>query len=75
VRQAVRGGPQIPLYEIELRYPEREALVLSEIPLEPGKTVQLAGRTWYVFDAVPPRDDGDHTRFLCRLEDERLAGR
>jgi hypothetical protein len=71
----VGGGPQIPLYEIELRYPEREAVVLSEVPLEQGKTVQLAGRTWYVFDALPPDAEHDRTRFLCRLQDERLARR
>jgi hypothetical protein len=61
--------PQIPLYEIELRYPERETLVLSEVPLEPGKTVQLAGRTWYVSAALEPDEEHDHVRFLCRLEE------
>jgi hypothetical protein len=75
VKQPVSGGPQIPLYKIELRYPEREAVVLSEVPLEPGKTVQLAGRTWYVFDALAPDDEHERTRFLCRLEERRLAGR
>jgi hypothetical protein len=73
--EAVGGGAPIPLYEIELRYPDRDALVLSEIPLEPGKTVQLAGRTWYVFDALEPYPDRERVRFLCRLTDERLASR
>jgi hypothetical protein len=50
-------------------------VVLSEVPLEPGKTVQLAGRTWYVFDALEPDAEHARRRFLCRLEDERLAGR
>jgi hypothetical protein len=65
----------IPLYEIELRYPDKDAVVLSEIPLETGKTVELAGRTWYVFDALEPYPDRDRVRFLCRLVDERLTGR
>jgi hypothetical protein len=49
--------------------------VLSEIPLEPGKTVELAGRTWYVFDALEPYPDRARVRFLCRLTEERLAAR
>jgi hypothetical protein len=64
----------IPLYEIELRYPDKDAVVLSEIPLETGKTVELAGRTWYVFDALEPYPDRDRVRFLCRLTDEQLPG-
>jgi hypothetical protein len=36
--------------------------------------VQLAGRTWFVFDALAPGEGHEHIRFLCRLEDERLAG-
>jgi hypothetical protein len=75
VKEPVSGGPQIPLYEIELRYPERETVVLSEVPLETGKTVELAGRTWYVFDALSPDAEHERTRLLCRLEDQRLAGR
>jgi hypothetical protein len=66
------GGAQIPLYEIELRYPDRDALVLSEIPLEPGKTVELAGRTWFVFDSLAPYTDRNRIRFVCRLTDEQV---
>jgi len=58
-----------------LRYPDRDALVLSEIPLETGKIVELAGRTWFVFDSVEPNPDRPRTRFVCRLTDEHFPGR
>ena len=61
---------RIPLYEILLRYPDRDTVVLSETPLQPGRTVQLAGRKWYVFDSESPYRHRDRTRFLCRLADE-----
>jgi hypothetical protein len=44
--------------------------VLSEIPLDTGKTVELAGRVWYVFDSMEPYVDRERVRFLCRLADE-----
>jgi hypothetical protein len=50
-------------------------VVLSEVPLERGKTVELAGRRWHVFDAVAPDAEHEHMRFLCRLAGDRLAGR
>jgi hypothetical protein len=49
--------------------------VLSEIPLETGKVVELAGRTWFVFDSVEPYPDRSRTRFVCRLTDEHFPGR
>jgi hypothetical protein len=57
------------LYEITLRYPDREAVVLSEIPLEPGRTFELAGRRWFVFQSEPPDRDNSRVPFLCRLAD------
>ncbi len=48
---------------------------MSEVPLEPGKMVELAGRTWYVFDSLEPYTHSARVRFLCRLADEPLAGR
>ena len=49
--------------------------MLSEIPLEPGKTVQLAGRTWFVFDSLSPYADRERIRFVCRLTDEHVPNR
>jgi len=43
--------------------------VLSEIPLETGKTVELAGRTWFVFDSHSPYPDRERIRFVCRPTD------
>ncbi|MGH3135181.1 MAG: hypothetical protein ACRDPV_01640 [Gaiellaceae bacterium] len=61
----------MPLYEIVLRYPEREKVVLSEIPLQTGKTVEIAGRHWLVFDSLAPSSEGNRVRFVCRPTDER----
>jgi hypothetical protein len=49
--------------------------VLSEIPLETGKTVELAGRTWFVFDSLAPYTDRERIRFVCRLTDEHPPDR
>ena len=61
----------MPLYEIVLRYPERDKVVLSEIPLQTGKTVEIAGRHRLVFDSLAPSSDGNRVRFVCRPTDER----
>jgi hypothetical protein len=46
--------------------------VLSEIPLEPGQTVELAGRMWFVLDSLAPYTDRNRIRFVCRLTDEQV---
>jgi hypothetical protein len=59
------------VYEIVLRYPDRERVVVSETPLEPGRTVDLAGRTWMVLELVRPAEPPPRIRFICALKDER----
>jgi hypothetical protein len=61
----------MPLYEIVLRYPERDKVVLSETPLQTGKTVEIAGRRWLVFDSFVPSPDANRVRFVCRPTDEQ----
>jgi hypothetical protein len=61
------------VFEIVLRYPDRERVVFSETPLEPGMTVELAGRTWMVLEAVRPRWGGGRVRFLCEPQDDARA--
>jgi hypothetical protein len=58
------------LYEIVLRYPDREHVVLSETPLEEGTTVELAGRTWIVLESVRPAHDRRRIRFICGVPED-----
>jgi hypothetical protein len=57
------------LYEIVLRYPDRERVVVSETPLERGMTVELAGRTWVVLERIRATG-GRRVRFICGIREE-----
>jgi hypothetical protein len=61
--------PPAVLYEIVLRYPDRDRVVVSETPLEQGMTVELAGRTWIVVEVVR-RPIPAPLRFICSMDDE-----
>jgi hypothetical protein len=53
------------LFEIVLRYPDRERIVYSETPLQPGTTVELAGRKWVVLRKLRSGRAGVRARFVC----------
>jgi hypothetical protein len=61
------------LYEIVLCYPNREHVVLSETPLDPGSTVELAGRSWIVLESIRPMQNAQRIRFICGLSDDSAA--
>jgi hypothetical protein len=56
------------VYEIALRYPDRERVVLSQTPLDVGATVQLAGRRWIVLESVG--GENGRVRFICGLVED-----
>jgi hypothetical protein len=62
------------LYEIVLRYPDRERVVVSETPLERGMTVKLAGRTWVVLERIRATHGQRRIRFICGMHDDDDEG-
>ena len=61
----------MPLYEIVLRYPGKDKVVLSETPLPTGEAVEIAGRRWLVFDSFASSPEANRVRFVCRPTDEQ----
>jgi hypothetical protein len=55
----------VPLYEIVLLYPDRDETWVTDKPLMPGSTAQVAGRQWLVFEARAAGKDAP-LRFLLR---------
>lgn len=58
------------MYEIVLRYPDRERVVVSETPLERGATVELAGRMWVVLERVSSARNPRRDRFICAMRED-----
>jgi hypothetical protein len=57
----------MPFYEVVLRYPDRDELRLTDEPLVPGETVDIAGDRWSVVLERDPVDVRATARFLCEL--------
>jgi hypothetical protein len=56
------------LYEVVLRYPDRDEVRLTDAPLSTSSTVEIAGETWTVtLDREPTTDMAATPRFLCEL--------
>lgn len=52
------------LYEILLRYDDRDELRLSDSPLEVGSSVEIAGNTWLV-QSEQARGGRRGARYIC----------
>jgi hypothetical protein len=53
------------LYEILLRYDDRDEVRLSDSPLEVGSTVEIAGSAWLVQSKRARRGRRRSARYIC----------
>jgi hypothetical protein len=65
------------LYEIVLRYPDRDEVRVTDRPLPEGEVVEIDGTSWHVVLDREPADIRATARYLCRLSEaqrERARG-
>jgi hypothetical protein len=55
----------MPLYEVVLRYPDRDEVRLTDQVLRAGETVSVAGDLWRVTTNGRPRDKRASAGFVC----------
>ena len=55
------------IYEVVLRYPDRDELRFTDRPLPTDRLVKIAGETWSVTLEREPADIAATARFLCEL--------
>jgi hypothetical protein len=57
----------MPLYELVLRYEDRDEIRLTDRPVSVGQSVEIAGESWTVTLERDPEDGGATAQFLCEL--------
>jgi hypothetical protein len=57
----------MPLYELVLRYPDRDEVRLTDVPPDVGETLRIAGELWTVRLASDPSNARATKRFLFEL--------
>ena len=57
----------MPIYEVVLRYPDRDELRFTDRRLPTDRLVEIAGATWSVTVDGAPADIAATARFLCEL--------
>jgi hypothetical protein len=53
------------LYEIVLRFPDRDEVRLTDRALDVGDTLSIGGQTWRVFGTEVPRSAVAAARYVC----------
>jgi hypothetical protein len=81
---ALAAREPLPLYEIILRYHDRDEVRLADEPPPVGKPFEMAGRIWFACEADPD-GSGPNACYICielrgrsqrlREESERLLSR
>lgn len=59
------------LYEVVLRYSDRDEVRLTDRPLPEGEVVEIEGKTWHVALNREPAEIRATTRYLCQLTEEQ----
>jgi hypothetical protein len=65
------------LYEVVLRYPDRDEVRMTDRPLPEGEAVEIGGTSWHVVLDREPADIRAAARYVCRLSEaqrERARG-
>ena len=58
------------VYEVVLRFEDREEVRLTDRPLEVGSNVLITGSEWWV-QRCEPRHERDGARYICVLAASR----
>ena len=68
-----RDFAAVSLYELVLRYPDREEVRLTDQPVAVGDTFEIDYEEWFVVEENEPENRRATARFLCERTKEQRA--